>query len=346
MRPLTFSTPRRGDPMTHPLPAGYTHRPATLDDAERVTQLWNDRTETVRGERPFEPRLIKQRWNHPKFDLKTDSRMVLAPDGSLVGYAHVRDVKDPPVDVFAGYTVRPDHDDADWLWEHLFAWLDKEARRVIPKAPADARIALVAGTESEDKTEQERLESFGFEHERTFHRMKITFADTSLSPPDWPEGITVRGFVRGVDDEALVIATQDAFRDHYGFIEQPIEAELAELRHWLAEDDFDAELWNLACEGEEIAGFCACLAEAPGEPDHGVVDVIGVRPAWHRRGLGRALLHHAFAVFAERGIRGAVLTVDTDNKHGAPTLYEKVGMRRIRSNLTYVKELRPASIGS
>jgi len=327
--------------MTYQLPAGYTRRPATLADAERVTKLWNDRTEAVRRERPFGPDLITQRWNHPKFNLETDSRLVLAPDGSSVGYAHVRDVKDPPVDVFAGYTVRPDHDEADWLWEHLFTWLDTEARRVIPKAPPDALISLVAGTETEDQVEQQMLARFGFEHDRTFHRMRTTWGDASLSPPDWPDGIAVRNLVRGIDDEALVIATQDAFRDHYGFIEQPVEAELAELRHWLAQDDFDAELWHLACVEDEIVGFCCCLAEAPSEPDHGVVDVIGVRPAWRRRGLGRALLQHAFGIFRERGIRGAVLTVDTDNKHGAPALYHEVGMHCTQSRLTYVKELRP-----
>ena len=327
--------------MTYQLPDGYTHRPATLADAERVTKLWNDRTELVRGDRPFGPTIVQQRWNHPKFNLETDSRMVFAPDGSLVGYAHLRDVKDPPVDVFSGYTVRPDHNDADWLWQDLFTWLDAEARRVIPKAPEDALITLIAGTESEDKMEQAKLELFGFKHDRTFHRMKITFGDAPLTTPDWPEGFTIRNLVPGDDDEALVRATQEAFRDHYGYLDQPIEAELAELRHWMAEDDFEAELWFLLREGDEIIGFCCCYAEAPGDAGYGLVDVLGVRPAWRRRGIGQALLQHAFSVFAERGIRGAVLTVDTHSRQGAPALYEKAGMNCIRSNLTYVKELRP-----
>jgi hypothetical protein len=103
--------------MTHQLPDGITHRPATKDDAERVAALWNDRSEATRGECPSTPERVLKNWDHPKFDLSTDSLLVHAPDGALIGYAHVRDVKEPPVDVFAGYSVRPDYDTAEWLWD-------------------------------------------------------------------------------------------------------------------------------------------------------------------------------------------------------------------------------------
>jgi len=101
--------------MTDQLSDGFTSRPATTDDATRVAGLWNDRSEATRGERPSTPERVRKNWDHPKFNLSTDSRLVFAPDGALIGYAHVRDVKDPSVDVFAGYSVHPDQDNADWL---------------------------------------------------------------------------------------------------------------------------------------------------------------------------------------------------------------------------------------
>jgi len=327
--------------MTHALPEGFTTRPATMEDADLVADLWNERSEAVRNERPSTREDALSRWNHPKFDLETDSRLIFAPDGALIGYAHIRDVKDPPVDVFSWCAIHPEHEDTPSLWDDLFGWMEREARRVIDKAPADARIVLLNGAPNEDRMKQSELERHGFAHDRTFHRMAVDFAEAQVARPDWPEGITVRTLVPGVDDESLVTANRDAFADHYGYLKQPFEAELAELRHWLDQDDFDADLWFLACEGEEVAGFCCCYAEAPGDPDQGLVDVLGVRPAWRRRGIGRALLLHAFGEFSRRGIRGAVLTVDTENKSGAPELYRLVGMRSQRANHTYVKELRP-----
>ena len=48
--------------MTHPLPDGFTSRPATTDDAERVATLWNNRTEHVRGDRSSTPQRVLKMW--------------------------------------------------------------------------------------------------------------------------------------------------------------------------------------------------------------------------------------------------------------------------------------------
>ena len=328
--------------MIHQLPDGTTYRPAATDDAERVAALWNDRSEATRGERPSTPERVLKNWDHPKFDLYTDSRLVFAPDQTLIGYAHVRDVKDPPVDVFAGYSVHPDYDDACWLWDNLFSWMEAEARRVIPKAPEDARIALVAGTSEQDVTEQRELERHGFAYSRTFHRMRATFM-TAPDAPRWPNGFAVRNVTPGEDDIELVTAHREAFADHYGILRQPFETDLAEWRGLMQEDDFDASLWFLAYAIEDgaIVGLCACHTAAPGDPKCGLINDVGVRPTWRRRGIGQAMLLHAFGELHRRGIEGAVLTVDSENRTGATALYERVGMRPVRVNHTYVKELRP-----
>jgi len=333
--------------MTYRLPDGFTARPATTDDAGCIANLVNDRSKYAGGGRPATPERVLRNWDHPKFDPATDTRLLFAPDGALIGFARIRDVKDPPVDVFGGFAVHPNHNGTVWLWDDLFGWMEAEARRVIPKAPADARIALVACASDEDVTEQRELERHGFEHSRTFHRMQIDFSSESLThrkePGLWPEGIGVREFVREKDDEALVTAWCEAFADHYGILKQPFEAELEEWRRLMREDDFDPNLWFLAyaCDDGTVVGLCICHATAPGDPDRARISDVGVRPAWRRRGIGRALLLHALRELAKRGIQGAVLSVDTENKSGAPALYERVGMRSIRANHTYVKELRP-----
>ena len=100
---------------------------------------------------------------------------------------------------------------------------------------------------------------------------------------------------------------------------------------------FDPSLWFLAEEAEEPAGAILCRQDL----GVGWVDSLGVRPAWRRRGLGLALLRHAFGEFHRRGWPGAALGVDAANETGATRLYEGAGMRVARQYAIYQKELRP-----
>ena len=263
------------------LPKGYTHRPATTDDADQATSLYNDRAEHILGKRPNKSEQTLRMWEHPKFDLSTDSRLVFTPEGQLIGYAQIRDVKDPPVDVYGWQRIHPSFDDAKWLWDHLFSWMESEARRVIPKAPEDARIALLSGTCEQDLSQQQNLEDHGFDHSRTFHRMRIDFSEP-VSEAAPPEGIRFRNIVPGEDDIALVTAHQEAFANHYGMLEQPFEVELKEWRDLMKEDRFDPSLWFLAidtAENDSIVGLCVCYQEERRDSTRGEITDVGVRPA-------------------------------------------------------------------
>ncbi len=73
----------------------------------------------------------------------------------------------------------------------------------------------------------------------------------------------------------------------------------------------------------------------------GWVTVVGVRRQWRKRGLGLALLRHAFAEYHRRGVRKVALSVDAESITGAPRLYGRAGMRVRESYVIYLKELRP-----
>jgi ribosomal protein S18 acetylase RimI-like enzyme len=68
-----------------------------------------------------------------------------------------------------------------------------------------------------------------------------------------------------------------------------------------------------------------------------------VRRPWRNRGLGLALLRHAFAEFQRRGVRKVSLSVDAESITGAPRLYGRAGMRVRESYAIYLKELRPGT---
>ena len=73
------------------------------------------------------------------------------------------------------------------------------------------------------------------------------------------------------------------------------------------------------------------------------MDVVGVRRPWRRRGLGLALLRHAFGEYRRRGVRRIELSVDAGSVTGAPRLYGRAGMRQKTVYVVYQKELRPGT---
>jgi len=122
---------------------------------------------------------------------------------------------------------------------------------------------------------------------------------------------------------------------HLGAEEEPYE----EWAHWTVErDGFDPTLWFLARDGDEIAGFSLCRPSET-RPDTGFVNLLGVRRAWRRRGLGEALLRHSFVELYRRGFARVALGVDAGSPTGATRLYERVGMQVVRRLDFYEKEL-------
>ena len=86
---------------------------------------------------------------------------------------------------------------------------------------------------------------------------------------------------------------------------------------------WDPSLVTFAVAEDGIAGALS----ATQLDDVGWIGEVGVRPAYRGRGIGGALLGHAFAQLAARGLSTVRLTVDAGNETGATRLYERVGMR-------------------
>jgi ribosomal protein S18 acetylase RimI-like enzyme len=191
------------------------------------------------------------------------------------------------------------------------------------------------------------LQGWNYHLVRHFFLMAIDM-DAPPPEPSLPEGIAIRPFVRATEAEALVHTTRDAFKDHWGYVEQPFEEDYAEWVHWMDEDpSFDESLWFVAVDGNasdadaEIVGCSICYDVTGKGPDVGTVETLGVRRAWRRRGIASALLQHSFAELYRRGKTNVTLGVDTESLTGALRLYEKAGMQMAHQYDRYEKELRP-----
>lgn len=315
------------------LPEGFRLRRPREEDGPEIVALMNavDMADVGVAENVLEE--VYETWALPRFQADRDAWVVLGPDGAIAAYAWVWDRK-PHVEIQSDSYVAPPLA-ARGLEEALLDRIEERAEEHRTAAPRGEEMRVRAFTSPNAAPRVEALRSRGFAHIRTFCRMTIDLPEPAAIPkPRWPDGIELEGFVQGRNEAAFDRAIQESFADHFGFVLEPHE-EWAGRR--IGQSGFDPGLWTLAKEGAEPAG--AILAYAP-EGD-GWVRELGVRPAWRGRGLGRALLLHAFALFAARGIKHVGLGVDMANATGATQLYESVGMRVAFRHDLYEKRLGP-----
>jgi ribosomal protein S18 acetylase RimI-like enzyme len=152
--------------------------------------------------------------------------------------------------------------------------------------------------------------------------------------PVWPAGVHVAPFDVEAHGCALHAAVETAFADEWGFEPRPYDT-WAEKAFGVAR--FDPALVTVAWADGTPAGFSLAYPKRMG--DWGWIWLIGVLPAWRRRGLGLALLRESFRRIAQTGETIAALGVDAANPTGATRLYDRAGMRVLWRADTWAKEL-------
>jgi len=168
------------------------------------------------------------------------------------------------------------------------------------------------------------LHHFGMQPVRYFCKLSRPTLDDLPDVPI-PDGIAIRNYRPGVDQERTLAALDEAFRDHWS--SRPASTE--EWIYWTSRPERRFDLWFLAWEGDEIAGGCLCeLEEAYNKvrgTKSGLVDDVAVRRPWRRRGVGAALIVAGLRALRSAGMTAAHLFADTENITGAMRLYERLG---------------------
>lgn len=281
-------------------------------DAEDVAALYRA---AFGDERPMDAAEIVSWFQNE--ELKPDWLRVLEIEGRVVGYGDIQiEGGELALDVAA-----PGH------WHTFFEWAEERARAEdLPRA----RVYLPAGHEAEGLAERR-----GYRLWRSSYTMNVDLENAAPEVPPVPEGITFRLYRDG-DEEPLRAGINEAFGDdpfHY-------EMTSAHFREFLLRKRaFDPSLWQLAWDGQELAGFVLAFPERAGEVGLGWVEILGVRKAWRRRGLGEALLRTAIGELHARGLRRVGLGVDAENETGALKLYERAGMNVVRQGNNWVLDL-------
>ena len=191
------------------------------------------------------------------------------------------------------------------------------------------------GTTARDTHGKELLERRGYRYIRSFYRMVIDLDEPPPSPV-WPDGF---GVALEPAEERLIYETlEEAFEDHFGHEPRTFE-------EWIAQN---GPLVERLCYVVRTEDGTPAAAQVCDEDRFGTawVSILGVLPAWRRRGLGEALLRQAFHDLYARGRHRIALAVDAENTTGATRLYERVGMQVSLRDDAYEKVLPDGEVGA
>lgn len=325
---------------TPKLPDGFTVRPVKMDDVEELVEMFNALSIEMIGSKNWDANELRNDYGSANFDLEKDTRVVISPEGKIVAYQDVFAIHNTPVHPDIMGQVHKDYHNMGF-GTYLLNWALQRSHHVLDKVPEDARVAAHTSTVSTWEPAIQLFKDNGMEHIRSFYEMVIDMQEAPPKPR-WPEGISVRTYNHPKEAEAVFRVFRDAFRDHYGHVEEPFEEGFKRFQHFRFNDDrFDPNLWFLAVEGDQIVGVSLCVKYGYESEDQGSVSILGVRRPWRKRGIGLALLLHSFNAYWVRNQKNVRLGVDADSLTDAVRLYEKAGMHVHRRYDVYERELRP-----
>ena len=236
--------------MSAVLALDFASRAPTREDAQAIADLIAAYDLAVLGEVIFDLSNVLADWEAPKFDLAQDARVVVAPDGSIVGYETLYSVQPNGLMSTDGY-VHPAYV-GQGIGTHLLNWAERRARERLPEFEPDLSVALKAGFSSKDNRAHPLFESLGYGLIRHYWNMEIEMTDTPPAPV-WPDGFSVRTIEPERDEYRVWSAFSEALQDHWGMAPIPYD-------EWLAREttDRDPTLWFLAMAGDEVAGVSLC----------------------------------------------------------------------------------------
>lgn len=219
----------------------------------------------------------------------------------------------------------------------LFAWNESRLRDIAGGHDGVQETLLEVWSNDRNEGATALARAFGYE--------PITYAAEMVRPtvddlPEHPlpDGLEIRP-VREEDIRTIWEADVEAFRDHWGFIEQT-ETDYQRFR---AYPYLDPTLWKVAWDEQGVAGQVKSFIDTAANEEHGRkrgwTEQISTARRWRRRGVAKALIVESIRELASRGMTEVALGVHTENPNGAFDLYAGLGYEVVKTWTTYRKPL-------
>jgi GNAT superfamily N-acetyltransferase len=331
--------------------SGITLRPAIAEDLPAIVEVINANSLDVLG---IKQALIDTRGRlRTLHDVPPEAERIVAvtDDGRVIAFLYFIN-ESPYIIIEIGGAVHPDYRRRG-IGTMMLEWAEQRAREQLFLAPAGAKVVLYCNIFESDDRARGLLTEVGYAPAREWLHLEIELAGPP-PPPVWPEGIRVRLLDPSRDWPAVRAALEEAFADHWGQVRiteaTPEEENKAEIAaealdgEGADEDDpyFNSRAFCfVALHSEEVVGACLGNARSIEWPDSGKVGSLSVRRGYRRKGIGAALMLHAFGEFYRHGIRRVITDTDADSFTGSYRVYQRVGMRVYRRECLYEKEMRP-----
>jgi GNAT superfamily N-acetyltransferase len=231
---------------------------------------------------------------------------------------------------------------SDWrrkgIGRAVLRWTEGRAREMAAAHERNGAPAyLTAWTSDQVEGKAALLTSEGYEAIRHGYTM---LRDLGEPIPDMPlpEGVEVRP-VQEAHIRQIWEAMREAFRDHWGYTEWTDN----DYRQWREWPDFNSNLWQIAWQGDEVAG--GCVNDIPVKDNEtlglkrGWLEQVAVRRPWRKMGVAKTTIARSLRLFKDIGLTEGALGVDAQNPNGALQLYEGLGFRVHKSGTSYRKAL-------
>ena len=241
-----------------------------------------------------------------------------------------------------------EEEDGTWLYLHwglvmpewrghgigtaMVQWAEQRLRELAVGYPTNGKGTFGANASSTETSATELLLHEGYTVYYTSAQMEY-LSTTNVLTSRLPNGFTIRP------------ATPEYYR--------PIWE--AARRHWAGltkatgvptEEDYQEflslitptpDLLKVAWHNDQpVAIVQGSIAQ---ETNMGIIDDVIVAPAYKRLGLAQALMSECMLAMQERGVQRIRLHTDASNRHGAKSLYEKLGFRVIKTFPRYRKPM-------
>ncbi len=292
-----------------------------------------------RADHPFERRLTFEEaramtLRDPDFDPQGSWLAYL--EGKAVGFADVIIEKNRIAagldDGYLDVEVVPEHRGKDIEGRLLDMSLGHLRSKGVGKARARSHV--------KDAWKRSLLEPAGFEEEHRVYTL-VRRGRSEVRPVPVPEGFRLdrRPFSECSDADlaTIVEAFNDSFRDHFSFAPERLE-------RWANFKDCgeDRIMLTVAMKGDTAAGICmseeSTVFNEERDVKTGWINILGVRPAYRRLELARALLADGVRWVLGTGMDTVYIGVFAENEK-ALDLYKSFGFEKCQESIWYSRRL-------